>query len=72
MTLDELAAAIVMVEPDDLQELAGIHTALQELAKSTTIPSEAARAANAAWALIERVILRECEDPPRQSPQWAG
>ena len=63
MTLDELAAAIVAVEPDDLPELGRIHSAFKDLTASEKPPQQARDLAARGMAEIEKVILRESADP---------
>lgn len=62
MLLDELAAAIVGAEADDLPELARIHEALQRLGDVPSVPAKALALAEQAARKIEQLILGEAED----------
>ena len=66
MTLDEIAAAVVAVEADDLKELARIHEELAALRDVESASPRERELTGNALDLIEAVILRECNDPATQ------
>lgn len=65
MTLDDLAAAVVGVEPDDLRELAQIHEALGRLCTTTSLPASAEELVAQGTRCAEQLIMGECENASR-------
>ncbi|MBN1418313.1 MAG: Hpt domain-containing protein, partial [Planctomycetes bacterium] len=62
MVLDELAAAVVAVDPGDLRELARIHDGFQRIQEDPGAHPEARAIAEDAANTIEKIILQETDD----------
>lgn len=63
--IEALAEAIVLIDPSDLQALAGLHTQFGEivrLAGEGTYPPIVTTAANAATDVLEKIILNDLPD----------
>ncbi len=71
MTLDDLAAAVVGVEADDLQELARIHEMLERACQSMDLPPDAEQFVAAGVRCAERLILGECDDASKSIGELA-
>ena len=63
MLLDEIAAAIIGVEPNDKEELKRIQKTLTELKDMKEAPSEARYLANEAASHIGEILDDKCDDP---------
>jgi two-component system chemotaxis sensor kinase CheA len=63
MTLDDLAAAVIGVEPDDTKELESIRSTLSEIKNSGDLIEEAKHLLDEAANLITEILEKKTEDP---------
>ncbi|RKY26944.1 MAG: hypothetical protein DRP79_04050, partial [Planctomycetota bacterium] len=62
-SLDDLAAAVVAAEPDDLPILGEINNSFNKLAELDRIPPVVRLLAQEGASLAEKIVLRETDDP---------
>ncbi|HSW47309.1 MAG TPA: chemotaxis protein CheA [Phycisphaerae bacterium] len=72
MTLDDLALAVVGIEPGDLQELAHIYGHLESLGTSGELPAAADRILGDAIRCVEQIILENCPDAAQTIAELAA
>jgi two-component system chemotaxis sensor kinase CheA len=63
LTLDDAAALLIQIEPDDIPGLASLHEALETIAADASYPAASRDEIGKALDLVEEIIKRNVPDP---------